>query len=278
MMDTEVKSQLQGACRRLMRPIAALLMHCGMTWREFSELSKSVFVDVAARELADGSRSPNVSRVSILSGISRKEVRRQLNLLSAQIEPLPHKTTDATRLLSAWHQDPEFADAAGNPRVLSLNGDVGSFGALLKRYGGDIPPAAMLKALRDARAVAMDADDNLIALKRFYMPTQLDAELIPLAGDVIHELASTLNHNLTRAQQAPSRFQGRATDDRIAADSLDEYRELLERDGQAFLERIDDWLAAHRLPDDAEDSHSIRLGVGIYAIQDSNDRTHSDDK
>jgi hypothetical protein len=76
-MDLDIKSTLRLACGALLRPIASVVLKCGMTWREFSELSKSVFVSVATDEFGIRGRPTNISRVSILTGISRKEVKRQ---------------------------------------------------------------------------------------------------------------------------------------------------------------------------------------------------------
>ncbi|MDH5276664.1 MAG: DUF6502 family protein, partial [Gammaproteobacteria bacterium] len=104
-------------CRALLRPVASLLLKCGMTWREFAEVSKSVFVAVAGDEYGLNGRPTNVSRVSILTGVSRKEVVRVRALLEQPATTLPNKTTDATRLLSGWHQDAEFVTASGQPRL-----------------------------------------------------------------------------------------------------------------------------------------------------------------
>ena len=72
-------------CRVLLRPIASLLLKCGMTWREFAEVSKGVFVAVASEDFGLNGRPTNVSRVSILTGVSRKEVARVRGLLDAAV-------------------------------------------------------------------------------------------------------------------------------------------------------------------------------------------------
>jgi hypothetical protein len=62
-----------------------MVMKCGIMWREFSELSKSVFVHVATDEFSIRGRPTNVSRASLLTGISRKEVKRQHELLAVHV-------------------------------------------------------------------------------------------------------------------------------------------------------------------------------------------------
>jgi len=118
-----VDSILRSSCRALLRPIASLVLKCGTTWREFSELSKSVFVSVASDEFGIRGRPTNVSRVSTLTGISRKEVKRQRELLAEPATSASPKTTDATRPLSGWHQDPTYVGGDGKPLALSPEGN-----------------------------------------------------------------------------------------------------------------------------------------------------------
>ncbi|MEO8445228.1 MAG: DUF6502 family protein, partial [Gammaproteobacteria bacterium] len=97
-MDALDRSVVVQTCRVILRPIASLLLKCGMTWREFAEVSKGVFVAVASEDYGLNGRPTNVSRVSILTGVSRKEVARVRDLIANEAAPLPNKTTDATRM------------------------------------------------------------------------------------------------------------------------------------------------------------------------------------
>ena len=87
MMNKTSNNFLQNACLAVLRPLASMLLKCGMTWKEFSDVSKSVFVEVASGEYGIDGRPTNVSRVSILTGISRKEIKRQRDLLASAALP-----------------------------------------------------------------------------------------------------------------------------------------------------------------------------------------------
>ena len=45
---------------------------------------------------------------------------------------------------------------------------------------------------------------------------------------------------------------------------------FLEKEGQAFLERVDEWLSRHEAPpaDGGSKTRSLRVGAGVYGIQD----------
>lgn len=262
-------------CRVLLRPIASLLLKCGMTWREFAEVSKSVFVAVASQDYGLNGRPTNVSRVSILTGVSRKEVARVRALLEQESDPPPNKTTDATRLLSGWHQDPEFLTPAGEPRVLPAEGEGASFATLWRRYGGDVPVTSMRKELERAGAITVLPDGTLRVERRYFMPRRFDPQWILNAGSMLRDLGAGITHNLDVGTEPsspggappPRRFIGRATSDSVDVAALPEFEAFVERNGQEFLERIDKWLTEHEArPAPGAARKRMRLGLGVFLI------------
>lgn len=269
------KALVMSSCRALLQPIARLLLKSGVTWKEFAELSRQSFVDVATREFGLRGRPTNVSRVAILTGLARREVRRQQQLLRKEAQPTVGYMSKAARVLSGWYQDLEFADADGDPRALPIDSAPLSFAELVRRYGGDIPPGALLKELQLARAVERRADGTVRALTRVYLPRRMDEGQIRLWGSVLQDVGTTLEHNLTRDVKALPRFERRALSVSVDKRALRAFRQFLEREGQAFLERMDDWLAAHPAPNDSGAGEAIRLGAGVYHIEDARLRGRS---
>lgn len=267
-MEPEIKNTLRSACRSLLRPVARVLMRSGMTWKEFSDLSKSVFVAVASDEFGIRGRPTNVSRASILTGISRKELRRQRDLLANDDAPVSSKTSDATRLLSGWHQDSNFRDADGAPLPLDAEGAAPSFASLFDLYGGDTPKQTMLKELLGAGSVEKDSNGRLRAQRRYHMPAEVDLGSLRFFGTNLFDHAETLSNNLASSDQ-PKRLEGFAVDTQVDPNAAAEFREFLDQRGQQFLEEIDDWLAAHRIDASETSSSPIRLGLGMYAIEGS---------
>jgi len=276
-MKSDPKATMLKACRAMLRPIVRLLLKNGVMWKEFAELSKSVYVEVAGRDYGIGGRRTNASRVSILTGLTRREVKRQRDLLEGEPAPAQSKTSNATRLLSGWFQDPDFIGDDGAPLPLTREGREASFAALHRRYGGDIPASAMLKELIQAGAVA-EGGGQLRAISRYYMPDPLDPEAVIRAGSVVNDLGSTVAWNLVRPEGAPSRIEGRATEPRVPVRRVTEFREFLEEHGQAFLELVDRWLHENRAPSDS-DKKTVRLGAGVYMIEneDSADEGGADE-
>jgi hypothetical protein len=269
------RASVVAACRSLLRPIASLLLKCGMTWREFAAVSKSAFVAAASQDFGLSGRPTNVSRVSILTGVSRKEVARVRALLAQEAAPLPNKTTDATRMLSGWHQDPDFVTAEGKPQPLPVEGPGASFATLWARYGGDVPLTSMRKELERVGAITVRPDGTLRAEKRYFMPRQFDPQWVQNAGSMLRDLGASITHNLDAgvAPEAPAgrtpgpRFIGRATSDSVDVAALPGFEAFVEQNGQEFLEKVDKWLtehAAQAAPGSAR--RRMRLGLGMFLI------------
>ena len=263
----QVRKALLQACRALLRPIALVLLRGGVTWREFSALSKSVFVSVATDEFGIRGRPTNVSRVSILTGISRKEVKRQRQLLTeTEGEIAMTKSSDATRLLSGWHQDDRFRSHDGSPLALVDDGSELSFASLFAEYGGDTPKQTLLRELSDAGSVGQDEQGRYFPYRRYHMPAAIDEGAVRFFGTNLHDHAQALCNNLTDLD-APNRLEGFAVDSMVDRRHAEKFHEFLDVRGQQFLEEIDDWLLQHRIAPGDEKAMPCRLGIGVYGIE-----------
>lgn len=250
----------------VLEPIARLMLRAGVTWKEFSELSKKKFVAVATDDFGIRGRPTNASRVAILTGLDRREVQKLRSM--TDIEPETGYQSRASQVLSAWHHDPEFVDGDGAPKPLPIEGESSSFTDLMRRYAPALPVTAMVKQLKSVNAIEELPDASIRPLTRTFIPVGLPAERLRLWASVLSDVANTIEHNFTRTPDQPSKFERRALNLRIHRDALPEFRQMLETQGQAFLERIDDWLSAHASNDPEDDV--LRLGAGIYHIEDRN--------
>lgn len=278
-MAENLKEHVIATVKSLMNPIIKLLLRNGVTYKEFALLCKSIFVEAAADGFGIRGRPTNVSRISVLTGIDRKEVKRIKDLLRENSLAVEAQNCQdrITRLLTAWHQDPEYS-ADGQVSPLPVEGGRGSFTSLVRRYGGDVPVQALLKELLRVGVVARLEDGRVKVLSRYFMPVQSDPQALLRAGSMISELGENLFHNLYvvnngNAQNGRSRtrFDGRASNNFIDAKHHATFQQFLDSEGQAFLERVDAWLSEHELSEDTVDNPDtaqvMRLGVGVFGIE-----------
>ena len=264
------KKHVIDSCQYLLRPIVRFLLRHGVTWREFSEFSKETYVDVARQAYGIDGRPTNNSRVAMLTGLSRREVSKVRD--SILDEDAPGASRGANRMaqiLTGWHVDPEFIGVDGQPKDLHMTGPSGSFSSLLKRYAGDLPHGAIRKEMRQRGLLQELGNGDMQVLKRDYVYTDLDPEMVRQMGVALHDHAATLDHNLNDEREATPRFEGLADNISVSAKAATAFQDYLEKRGLDFLQEVDAWLSNHEV-DDPEDAseRKVRLGVGVYLISD----------
>ena len=126
-------------------PVARVLMNDGVTATEVQSAAAQAFVRAAMEIAKLKNGKVNQSKVAIMTGYSRTEIRKVLSGLRDSIEKT--KTFGAKRLLDGWSRDPEFSSRTGAKKALPIQGGYGSFYSLAKKYSGDIPPKAALDEL-----------------------------------------------------------------------------------------------------------------------------------
>jgi len=271
-MDSSAKlsSVLSAAVIRLLTPLVRVLLRNGMSFNAFSDEAKRVFVKVGMREIAIPGKKQTVSRVSILTGLSRKEVQRILGEkgLRSQTEA-GERYNRAARVIAGWVRDKDFADATGNPAALSPEGAGASFSLLVKRYSGDVPARAVLDELLRVGAVEEQGDDRIRLLSRAYIPSTSDVDKLDILGADVADLITTIDHNLERSGSDP-RFQRKVMYDNVPEEAIAEFRALSSAQAQSLLEAMDKWLSRRdrdRNPAQ-QGTGRVRAGIGIYYFEE----------
>ncbi len=253
-----------------MRPVIRFLLRHAVTWKEFAELTKELYVDVARQSYGLQGRPTNNSRVAMMTGLSRREVASVRDRLLERVEdPIARKGNRISEILTGWHVDREFADEDGRARELPLEGGTASLSSLLARYAGDLPHGAVIKEMQRQGLVEETKNGTYRALKRDYTYEALDPEILQQMSVSLHDHAATLDHNLNDKRKGMKRFEGIADNGRMSTESARKFMKLVETRGMDFLTEMDDWLSAYETQDAGEDkSGNLRIGVGLYLIYD----------
>jgi len=259
-----------------MKPLVRLLLKHGIGYREFSDICKSSFVAVASDEFGLRGRKTNMSRVAVMTGLSRKEVKKVRNSSDIEVLASMSRTRRPELVMSAWHSDPEFSDRRNGPKPLSFVGPGPSFKKLVDKVGGDIPPRAMLNELIRAGSVIEDGE-RLLAVSRSYIPQPNDPEAMLVAGGAMRDLMSTLDHNLSCQNHEMRYFERRVYSEKLPVVQRDRFRKLAADRGEELLRDLNAWLSErelsrnHATAGPGHGGNSKRLGVGVFFFDDSID-------
>ena len=260
-----------------MAPLVRILIRNGISFNEFADELRGVYVDVAASDFPIEGRSPSGTRVAILTGLTRKEVKRQLERSAGLAsEGVPADVNRVTRVLDGWHNDPDFTGPYGIPLEIyfdSPNGDTPSFVELVRRHSGDMSPRAMLDELFRINAVEELPEGELRVLTKGYISALLDPAVLERMGTVIGNLAETLDHNFfSESDPNLKRFERNVfTQSGISEEALEEFSRLVKDKGQQFLETLNHFISANEADTDGPDKKNrvVKTGVEIYHYVES---------
>ena len=209
---------LRNTLRNILLALIRTLLRNGMSYGEFDQIARKCFVDVAFADFATTGKKQTVSNVAILTGLNRKEVKKMHELDVNQAEVNSKQYNRIIRVLGGWINDPAFLRKDGNPRDLDYEG-VGSFSELVKKYSGDMPVAAMQKALMTSSNIKFADDNQVRLLSHAYLPSDDPLEKLAILGADTRQLIETIDFNLSAAEEE-LRFQRKASNPRIAVASI----------------------------------------------------------
>jgi len=259
---------LAAAVRSVLRPLVRILLRNKVDVWTLVEAVKQIYVDVAAKEFPAGERKPTVSRVALLTGLTRKEVSRLWDSdESAGVDSARYSR--AASVITGWIRSPGYQDARGEPLELALEGGRRSFSELVRRFGADLTPRALLDELLQAGAVERIASNRVRLLARGYVPRTDDAEKLGILGTDVADLISSVDHNIVSPPERAF-FQRKVAYDNLVAACLPELRERAARRGQTLLEALDEFMSAH----DRDANPSVvgdgrhRAVIGIYYYEE----------
>jgi hypothetical protein len=269
-MQNEIQQRILGAFLVTLRPIAKILLRFGIGFREFSELLKTAFVEVATNEYGLRGRPTNISRVAVMTGLTRKEVRRIRGKIENGEHSVVVKTTPLSEILHRWHADAEFLDSSGRPAPLPFAGASGSFSSLVRRFGGDIPAGAMRTELKRVGAIEEDSNGILTAASRTIHPKGAHEKLITVLVHAVYPLVSTVAHNVDPDRDDDSWAQMTTYSQAIRKSDIPRLRRISFDRLSEVAESIDDLFMAYETlhEDDESENDKNTVAVGVFYFEE----------
>ena len=270
-MARRTENPIASALRRLLRPLVQVLLRNGVSFGDFAEHAKKIFVEVASHDFTVAGRKPSISRTAVLTGLTRKEVSRLSQLDETSLDAGSQRYNRAARVISAWVRDPDFADPQGEPALLPFDGGKSSFTELVRRHGADVPARAVLDELVRVGAIEERLDGRLSLLTHAYVPAFDEDEKLAILGSDVAELIATIDHNI-RLPQDPF-FQRKVSYDNLPASFLEDFRKRAAEQALELLIEFDREMSLHDLDSTTDGNPPLpaerRLcSIGIYYYEE----------
>ena len=269
---------LQKAILCVLKPLIRILLRNNIPFGAFSEMARQAYVEVATNDFKVEGRKQSNSRISTITGLSRKEVKRLQELEETSDSSLTEKYNRAARVVYGWVHDESFQNSKGMSKILSLENGDNSFASLVKQYSGDVPPRAILDELERVGVVEIDDKDMIHLLSRAYIPKTGINEKIQYLGTDVAALLNTMDRNIYEEQKSKY-FQRKVYYDNLPNDVIDELRQLIAKNSQELLEKIDIAMAQHDrdVNPKAKGSGRRAIGVGIYYFENDEIKEDNDE-
>jgi hypothetical protein len=262
---------LVGALRRILRPLIRLLLAQRVTFPFLASLLKEIYVDVALRELAREERSHTDSRVSLMTGVHRKDVRR-LRAALPHGEPVPATVSRGAELASRWINEPGYQDAQGRPRALPRTAErpgEPSFNALVESWSKDIRPRAVLDELLDLGVAHLDPEGRVCLRVEGFVPEEGFAEKAFYFGRSVRDHIDAAAHNLLGGR--PALFERCVYYESLSEESARELEELSGRLAMEVLQTVNRRGSALKRRDAGRAGRLYRITLGAYFFRGRTD-------
>src|SRR5688572_10811549 len=265
-MSDTYRAQLVHTLRKVLKPLVRILFRAGVRFDEFIELLRGIYVEIVVSDAASLDQSVSTGRISILSGVPKRDVDRLVSSEDWLKIPKPTDVTALVAILHRWHTDSSFLGPYGVPLELPLAGPGGrSFNDLVRGSSIPIDPQSAFEQLLAAGVIARSGETHVKVLSRSYvMPEPLSAEMLEHFGMSMTNLASTLHFNMTPDSRAKRLERSVFPDEGLPEELVPEFEAYVRERAHAMLSEVDDWIADTARRPIKNQNARVTTGVSVY--------------
>lgn len=281
-MNTESDNSASGAptpaltraVKQLLRPLVGLLLDNGLTYSWLTKVLKMIYVDVAESEFGLEQKPQTDSRISLLTGVHRKDVRKLRSEDKENFDP-PASIFIGAQLVAIWTTNERFLDTSGRPAPLPRlssnveNADASSFENLVTLVSKDIRPRAILDEWLRLGAVSLDQDDRVCLEIDAFIPAKGFDEKAFYLGKNVHDHMAAARSNVQSTE--PPFLERSVYYDQLSEASIAELADLSEKEGMALLKKLNKRALQLQKQDIKSKNTGKRMNFGLYYFSDKDE-------
>jgi hypothetical protein len=257
------------ALRRLLRPLTHLLVKVGITLPVLTELLRELYIEAALSMTSPEKRTD--SRISLMTGIHRKELRRW-RMDATDGDAPPQKLALSAAIIGRWVGSPRWIAPDGRPRVLARTGRR-SFELLVSEVTKDLRPRTVYDEWLAQGIISLDADERIRLSEAAYLPKVGGEEQLYYFSRNLGDHIAAAAANVTASTSPP--FLDRSVHyDHLTPEQAERLEAVARREAQRLLEHVN--REAMRMvgdaPEDPAETHRVNLGVYLFAEDEKRDK------
>ncbi|MEM9430609.1 MAG: DUF6502 family protein [Pseudomonadota bacterium] len=252
----------------LMRPLVRTLIARGITAPAFYKLLKSVYVEVAHDDFRIGNKAPTDSRITLLTGVHRRDVRAILSSEDETWETTRSKTAMLATVIGQWRARPSYLAEDGSPKPLPRTAADGeSFEALVRAINTDIRPRTVLDELL-RQDLLVEGEDGLLRISDAARrgPASDDDRLVFFASNVGDHIAAAAENLLA---ETPPFYERAVFYNNLRPEAVDAIEARARLLSQNVLETLNEESLALRGDAEITPPGRERYRLGIYFYRET---------
>ena len=229
------------------------------------DLLKTLFVEVADQDFTIDDKRQTDSRISLMSGVHRKDVKRLRELQPNVEDVMPGNVSLGSQLIALWNANPAYIDAEGLPKPLprfaSDNIDA-SFESMVRSLSTDIHPRAVLDEWLRLGVARLDSDNFVHLTTDMFIAQEGFDEKVYYFGHNLHDHASAAVSNVIG--QRPSFFERCVHYDALSPQSLMAIADFAQKQGMKALRGVNKVADEAATGDKQAKNANMRMTYGVY--------------
>ncbi len=250
----------------LCRPLIRLLIEKGMTFPQFRELMKRLYVDVATEHFSLDDKKPSDSRIFVLTGVHRKDIKRLRLQAEQEDQVITRSASLSGEIIARWSSMAEYLDKKGKPRQLLKSGknEEAGFDQLVSSVSKDVRPRVILEEWLRLNIVEMKGDYVVLSQSAF-VPNKEFKEMAYYLGHHVHDhMASCVNNILAESEPMLERSVYFAS---LSEDSVEKLRAIANEKSNDLLQYLNKQAIKLYDLDKHKDDANYRMRLGVYWYQ-----------
>ncbi len=284
-METEklatVEKALLSALKTILKPMVRLLIRQHITYVGLQGLLKQIYVKVADESFRlDGKRQTD-SRISLLTGVHRADVKTIRNQGVEKSSDKEIKASLSAQIMSIWAGHQAYLDSDGKPKSLFRNSTDGSpsFEQLVLSISKDKHPRSFLDDWLNkgiVKIIKNDKEKDMLTLsEKGYIPEVDYEEKLFFAGKNIGDHLSIVVNNLENRQ--PLMFDRAVYYRKLTEESVKELEEFSKNKMMEVLVEVNQHASQLQEKDNGKNNASHSMHVGAYFYHENSQSKESDD-
>ena len=253
------------ALKRVFRPFVKLMLANNLTYTFAIDVLKTLFVEVVDQDFTIDNKRQTDSRISLMSGVHRKDVKRLRELHPEVEDVMPGNVSLGSQLIALWNANPAFVDADGLPKPLprfaSDNADA-SFESMVRSLSTDIHPRAVLDEWLRLGVARLDKDNFVHLTTDMFIAQEGFDEKVYYFGHNLHDHASAAVSNVIG--QRPGFFERCVHYDELSQQSLVAIADFAQKQGMKALRGVNKVADEAAMGDKSAKNANMRMTYGVY--------------